>query len=70
METSSSQLWYKLIDRLFSRSRRRLGNTVPLKITPDNLCQAGVLSIGSNQDWMLLVNSISLPVKRVAEPGK
>src|SRR5919199_3351910 len=45
IETSFSQLWYKFIDRVFSRSWRGLWNTVQLKITHYNLCQAGVLSV-------------------------
>ena len=45
IETSFSQLWYKFIDRIFSRSWRGLWNTVQLKVIHYNLCQAGALSI-------------------------
>jgi Transposase DDE domain len=45
IETSFSQLWYKFIDRVFSRSWRGLWNTVQLKVIHYNLCQAGVLSV-------------------------
>ncbi len=44
IETSFSQLWYKFIDRVFSRSWRGLWNTVQLKVIHYNLCHAGVLS--------------------------
>jgi hypothetical protein len=44
METSFSPLWYKFMDRVFSRSWRGLGNTIPLKVLHYHLCQAGVLS--------------------------
>jgi hypothetical protein len=44
METSLSQLWYKCIDRIFSRSWQRLWNTVQLKVIHYNLCHAGVLA--------------------------
>jgi IS5 family transposase len=43
-ETSFSQLWYKFLDRVFSRSWRGLWNTVPLKILYYNLRHAGILS--------------------------
>jgi Transposase DDE domain len=45
METSFSQLWYKFMDRVFSRSWRGLWNTVPRKVIHYHLCQAGVLSV-------------------------
>jgi Transposase DDE domain len=45
METSFSQLWYKFVDRVFSRSWRGLWNTIQLKVIYYNLCQVGVLSI-------------------------
>jgi IS5 family transposase len=45
IETSFSQLWYKFLDRVFSRSWRGLWNTVQLKVIHYNLCQAGVLSV-------------------------
>jgi Transposase DDE domain len=44
IETSFSQLWYKFLDRVFSRSWRGLWNTIQLKLIHYNLCQAGVLS--------------------------
>lgn len=44
IETSLSQLWYKFIDRVFSRSWRGLWNTVQLKVIHYNLRHAGVLS--------------------------
>src|SRR3954471_9664116 len=45
IETSFSHLWYKFLDRVFSRSWRGLWNTIQLKIIHYNLCQAGVLSV-------------------------
>ena len=45
METSFSQLWYKFLDRVFSRSWRGLWNTVQLKVIHYNLCQASALSV-------------------------
>jgi Transposase DDE domain len=45
IETSFPQLWYKFLDRVFSRSWRGLWNTVQLKVIHYNLCQAGVLSV-------------------------
>jgi Transposase DDE domain len=45
IETSFSQLWYKFMDRVFSRSWHGLWHTVPLKVLHYNLCQAGVLSV-------------------------
>src|SRR3954451_9966016 len=45
IETSFSQLRYRFIDLVFSRSWRGLWNTVQLKIIHYNLCQAGVLSV-------------------------
>ena len=44
VETSFSQLWYKFIDRVFSRSWRGLWNTVQLKVVHYNLRHAGLLS--------------------------
>jgi IS5 family transposase len=44
IETSFSQLWYKFLDRIFSRSWRGLWNTVQLKVLHYNLRHAGVLS--------------------------
>jgi len=44
IETSLSQLWYRFLDRIFSRSWRGLWNTVQLKILYYNLCHAGLLS--------------------------
>jgi Transposase DDE domain len=43
VETSFSQLWYKFVDRVFSRSWRGLWNTIQLKVLHYNLRQAGVL---------------------------
>jgi DDE family transposase len=43
IETSFSQLWYKFVDRVFSRSWRGLWNTIQLKVLHYNLRQAGVL---------------------------
>jgi Transposase DDE domain len=45
VETSFSQLWYKFLDRIFSRSWHGLWNTLPRKMIHYNLCQAGVLSV-------------------------
>ncbi len=45
IETSFSQLWYKFVDRVFSRSWRGLWNTIQLKVLPYNLRHAGVLSV-------------------------
>jgi len=44
IETSFSQLWYRFLDRVFSRSWRGLWNTVQLKIIYYNLRHAGLLS--------------------------
>jgi DDE family transposase len=44
VETSFSQLWYKFVDRVFSRSWRGLWNTIQLKVLHYNLRHAGVLS--------------------------
>jgi IS5 family transposase len=44
IETSLSQLWYRFLDRIFSRSWRGLWNTVQLKIIHYNLGHAGVIS--------------------------
>lgn len=44
VETSLSQLWYRFLDRIFSRSWRGLWNTLQLKIIHYNLRHAGVLS--------------------------
>jgi transposase len=45
IETSFSQLWYKFIDRVFSRSWHGLWNTIKLKVIYYNLCHAGVISV-------------------------
>lgn len=45
IETSFSQLWYKFIDRVFSRSWQGLWNTIKLKVIHYNLCHAGAISI-------------------------
>jgi Transposase DDE domain len=44
IETSFSPLWYKFLDRVFSRSWHGLWNTVQLKVIHYNLRHAGVLS--------------------------
>jgi hypothetical protein len=44
VETSFSQLWYRFLDRIFSRSWRGLWNTVQLKVLYYNLRHAGLLS--------------------------
>ena len=44
VETSFSQLWYRFLDRIFSRSWRGLWNTVQLKVLHHNLRHAGLLS--------------------------
>jgi hypothetical protein len=44
METTLSQLWYRFLDRVFSRSWRGLWNTVQLKVLHYNLRHAGVLT--------------------------
>lgn len=44
IETSFSQLWYRFLDRLFSRSWRGLWNTVQLKVLYYNLRPVGLLS--------------------------
>jgi Transposase DDE domain len=43
IETSFSQLWYRFLDRIFSRSWRGLWNTVQLKVIHYNLRHAGLL---------------------------
>jgi transposase len=45
VETTFSQLWYKFIDRVFSRSWQGLWNTIMLKVIHYNLCHAGAISI-------------------------
>ena len=45
IETTFSQLWYKFIDRVFSRSWRGLWNTLRLKVMFYNLCHAGAISL-------------------------
>ena len=44
IETTWSQLWYRFLDRVFSRSWRGLWNPLPLKGISYNLRHAGVLS--------------------------
>jgi len=44
IETSFSQLWYRFLDRVFSRSWRGLWNTVQLKVLHYNLRHVGFLS--------------------------
>jgi transposase len=45
VETTFSQLWYKFIDRVFSRSWQGLWNTIMLKVIHYNLCHAGAISV-------------------------
>lgn len=45
VETTFSQLWYKFIDRVFSRSWQGLWNTIKLKVIYYNLCHAGAISV-------------------------
>jgi len=45
VETTFSQLWYKFIDRVFSRSWLGLWNTIMLKVIHYNLCHAGAISV-------------------------
>jgi hypothetical protein len=44
IETSFSQLWYRFLDRVFSRSWRGLWNTIQLKLIYYNLRQVNFLS--------------------------
>jgi transposase len=44
IETTFSQLWWKFVDRVFSRSWSGLWNTLQLKILYYNLRHAGILS--------------------------
>ena len=39
IETTLSQLWYKFIDRVFSRSWQGLWNTIQLKVIHYDLCR-------------------------------
>ena len=43
-ETSFSQLWYRFLDRVFSRSWRGLWNTAQLKVLRYSLRHIGLLS--------------------------
>lgn len=45
IETTFSQLWYKFVDQVFSRSWQGLWNVIQLKVIHYNLCHAGVLSV-------------------------
>ncbi len=45
VETTFSQLWYKFIDRVFSRSWQGLWNTIKLKVIHYNLCHAGAIAV-------------------------
>ena len=45
IETTFSQLWWKFVDRVFSRSWRGLWNTIQLKVLFYNLGHAGVLTV-------------------------
>jgi hypothetical protein len=44
VETTFSQLWWKFVDRIFSRSWRGLWNTLQLKVLYYNLRHAGLVS--------------------------
>jgi hypothetical protein len=44
VETTFSQLWWKFVDRVFSRSWRGLWNTIQLKVLYYNLRHAGLVS--------------------------
>jgi hypothetical protein len=44
IETTFSQLWWKFVDRVFSRSWQGLWNTIQLKVLFYNLAHAGVLT--------------------------
>jgi len=44
VETTFSQLWWKFIDRVFSRSWHGLWNTIQLKVLYYNLRHAGLVS--------------------------
>jgi len=44
IETTFSQLWWKFVDRVFSRSWEGLWNTLQLKVLSYNLRHAGILS--------------------------
>jgi transposase len=44
IETTFSQLWWKFVDRVFSRSWSGLWNVLQLKVLYDNLRHAGILS--------------------------
>jgi IS5 family transposase len=44
IETTLSQLWWKFVDRVFSRSWQELWNTLQLKVLYYNLRHAGILS--------------------------
>ena len=48
IETTFSQLWWKFIDRVFSRSWTGLWNTLHLKVLYYNLRHAGILSASIN----------------------
>jgi hypothetical protein len=45
IETTFSQLWWKFVDRVFSRSWQGLWNTIQLKVLFHNLGHAGVLTV-------------------------
>ena len=44
VETPFSQLWRKVVGRVFSRSWEGLWNTLHLKVLYYNLCHAGLVS--------------------------
>ena len=45
METTFSQLWWKFVDRVFSRSWHGLWNTIQLQVLYYNLVPAGLVSV-------------------------
>lgn len=45
IETTFSQLWWRFVDRVFSRSWQGLWNTIQLKVLFYNLVHAGVLTV-------------------------
>jgi len=45
IETTFSQLWWKFVDRVFSRSWHGLWNTIQLKVLYYNLVHAGLVSV-------------------------
>lgn len=45
IETTFSQLWWKFVDRVFSRSWQGLWNTIQLKVVFYNLGHAGLVTV-------------------------